>query len=327
VEISDIQEKLMRVKAELGKVVVGYDDVIELLLVALLSGGHVLLEGPPGIGKTTLARSFAKSIGGSFKRIQMTPDLLPSDVLGVYVYNQQTGTWSLKKGPVFANVLLIDELNRASPKVQSAFLEVMQERQVTLEGEPLPLGEPFMVLATQVPYSGMGTYMLTDVQLDRFGYKLDLSYPDKGAEMKILDSIDYIDEYEVEPVLSPEEVVALGGLVRGVYVHERVKQYIVEFTMWLRNNGNVVMGPSTRASIWLLKGSRALALVRGRDYVVPDDVKSLAYSVLKHRMSLSSTAKADNLTTLSLVQEALATVPVPKEVKPSLGKLSEKNLN
>jgi len=314
VEISEVQEILAAIKAEVAKTVVGYEDVVDILLAAMLSGGHVLIEGPAGIGKTTLAKTFAQAIGGSFKRIQMIPDLLPADVLGVNVYNQQNNEWELKKGPVFSNVLLVDELNRASPKVQSAFLEVMQEKQISIEGETLTLDPPFMVLATQGPNTGTGTYLLTDVQLDRFGFKLDLNYPENSVELQVLADIDRIESNNVEQVVSPEMVISLSERVKQVFVHERVQSYIVSLVLWLRGNPAVLSGPSTRASIWLMKGARALALVNGRDYVIPDDVKHLANSILVHRMELTSMSRAHEINVKRLVQEALESVPVPKNI-------------
>ena len=311
-DVGEVQERLGAIKAEVGRVVVGLDDVVDVLLVAMLSGGHVLIEGPPGIGKTTLAKTFAQAIGGVFKRVQMTPDLLPADVLGVNVYDQRSGEWTLKRGPIFSNVVLVDELNRASPKVQSAFLEVMQERQVSIEGVTMPVPEPFMVLATQVPFTGVGTYALTDVQVDRFGFKVELGYPEDDVELRVLTDIDRIESSVVEKIVGPEEIVGLGEAARGVYVHERVRRYIVDLVMWLRGSPSVLSGPSTRASIWLLKGGRALAMVRGRDHVVPDDVKRLAYGVLSHRLKLSSTARAEGIEVGALVAQALESVPVPK---------------
>ena len=311
-QAEEVQARLTSIRKRVGEVVVGYDDVVETLIVALLSGGHVLLEGPPGIGKTTLARSFAQSVGGEFKRIQMTPDLLPADVLGVNVYNQRDGTWSLKRGPVFANVILVDELNRAPPKVQSAFLEVMQERQVTIEGQTLHMEKPFMVIATQVPYTRAGTYLLSDVQLDRFAFKVDVDYPPRGVEDEILQRVDVFEAPNLEAVLSTDDVNELSDQVSSIAVHERIRSYILDVVAWLRGNPSVREGPSTRASLWLLKGSRAMALLEGRDYVVPDDVKFLADKVLTHRIELTPQARAEDVGEAGLVKAALEAVPVPK---------------
>ena len=311
-DLEQVQDKLAEIKTEVARVVVGFEDVVDILLVAMLSGGHVLIEGPAGIGKTTLAKTFAQAIGGDFRRVQMTPDLLPADVIGVNVFNQRSGEWELKHGPIFSNVVLVDELNRASPKVQSAFLEVMQEQQVSIEGVSLDVPLPFMVLATQVPFSGTGTYVLTDVQLDRFGFKVDLGYPEDDVELMVLEDIDRIESVDVQRIVEPDDIVELSKASLDIYVHERVKRYIVDLVLWLRGNPSVLMGPSTRASIWLMKGSRALAMVRGRDHVLPDDVKHLALSVLTHRLELSSTARAEGINVEDLVSQALDSVPVPK---------------
>jgi len=312
VEPDEVQERLNGVREEVAEVVVGLNDVVDTLLVALLSEGHVLLEGLPGLGKTTLAKTFAKAIGGDFKRIQMTPDMLPADVLGVNVYNQRDGTWSLRKGPVFANVVLADELNRASPKVQSAFLEAMQERQVTIEGETLLLAAPFMVIATQVPYGEAGTYPLTSVQTDRFAYKVSLGYPDAEAEVEVISRIDSIETANTDPAIELGEVMELAEVARSVYVHGRVKGYIVELVSRLRGSRQVESGPSPRASIWLLKGSRVRALMEGRGHVIPDDVKALAPWVLRHRVRLTPRAQAEEASVEGLIADALEETPVPK---------------
>jgi MoxR-like ATPase len=316
VEASEVQSKLKAVRESVSEVVVGMDDVMEMLLVALLSDGHVLLEGKPGVGKTTMAKTFAKAIGGSYQRIQMTPDLLPSDVLGVNVYNQQKQNWTLRRGPIFGNIILIDELNRSSPKVQSAFLEVMQERQVTIEGQTLLLEKPFMVIATQVPYGEAGTYPLTSVQIDRFAYKVTLGYPEAGEEMEILRRTDLIDSIDIEPTIKLEDVLSMEDQVKMVYVHERVKAYIVDIVNTLRGNRYVRAGPGPRASINLMKGCRVRAMMEGRSYVIPDDVKKLANPTLTHRLELTVQARADETSTERLIQEALGSVEVPKDLKP-----------
>jgi MoxR-like ATPase len=316
VEASEVQSKLKAVRDSVSEVVVGMDDVMEMLLIALLSDGHVLLEGKPGVGKTTMAKTFAKAIGGSFQRIQMTPDLLPSDVLGVNVYNQQKRDWTLRRGPIFGNIILIDELNRSSPKVQSAFLEVMQERQVTIEGQTLLLEKPFMVIATQVPYGEAGTYPLTSVQIDRFAYKVTLGYPEAGEEMEILKRTDLIESIDIEPTIELDDVLSMEDQVKMVYVHERVKAYIVDIVNTLRGNRYVRAGPGPRASINLMKGCRVRAMMEGRSYVIPDDVKKLANPTLTHRLELTVQARADETSPERLIQEALGSVEVPKDLKP-----------
>ena len=316
-ETEEIQSKLVEVREKVGEVMVGLDDVVETLLIALLSDGHVLLEGLPGVGKTTMAKTFAQVIGGQFKRIQMTPDLLPSDVLGVNVYNPEDRSWGLRRGPIFGNVILIDELNRASPKVQSAFLEVMQERQVTIEGDTLELGRPFMVIATQVPYGEAGTYPLTTVQIDRFAYKVKLGYPSPEDEAEVLNRLDRIEDFQVKPVLSLRELVSIEARAKKVYVHPRVNGYLVDLVTNLRQSSYVRSGPGPRATITLLKGCRVKALMDGRDYINPDDVKALAEKALSHRMELTPQARADEVSQEEIVKETLNSVSVPKDLKPN----------
>ena len=309
-----IIEALQAVREQVSEAVLGYEKIVDVLFVSLISGGHVLLEGPPGIGKTTLAKTFAGAIGGDFKRIQMTPDMLPADVIGFNMFDRDANAWRLRKGPIFSNIVMVDELNRASPKVQSAFLEAMQERQVTIGGETLELETPFMVVATQVPYPGAGTYTLTDVQLDRFAFKIDLTYPSADVEKEIVKRIDAIEAVKSTPVMDAKGVRELEAQSQDVYVHDVIRDYIQEIIQKLRDNRYTRMGPSTRAGIWLMKGARSMALTQGREYVNPDDVKVLAYFVLPHRLELTPQARADGVSAHQLVDETLSSVSVPKGV-------------
>lgn len=298
---------------EISKSVVGREPVIQILLVSLLSQGHVLLEGNPGLGKTTLAKSFAQTIGGDFKRIQMTPDTLPADILGTYIYDQTTGGFKLHKGPIFGNVILVDELNRATPKAQSALLESMQERQVSLEGEALSLSEPFIVVATQVPYGSAGTYPLSEVQSDRFALSVSMDFPSMKEEMDIISRIDAIESRKCKRLVTLDQVESYIESTRKVFVSDAVKSYIVSLASHLRECSDLKNAPSTRASIALYKGSRAMAFLGGRDHVIPDDVKTLAPYVFMHRVFLKPEAIAEETTAKKIVSEMLEHVPVPKE--------------
>ena len=300
-----------RIKSELDKIVVGKKELKEALLIAAISGGHVLIEGLTGTGKTLLARSFAKIIGGEFKRIQFTADMLPTDVTGFYMYRPD-GSSRLVKGPIFANIVLADELNRTTPRTQAALLEAMQEGQVTIEGTAYELPKPFMLVASQLPYGYEGTYPLTDVQLDRFMFRVWSGYPSPEEEAEILKRIDYIDEFRVERVAKPEDILQLQQLTRKVYVSDKILDYITSLVSKLRKSPDIALGPSPRASVSLYKSSRGLALLEGRMFVIPDDVKRLAHLVLEHRVKVKAEAEMEGVTAKWLVEDALKEVPVPK---------------
>jgi MoxR-like ATPase len=302
-----------KIISEIQKFIIGKKDVIKMLLVALISEGHILLEGPPGTAKTLMAKTFAQTIGAKFTRIQMTPDTLPADILGTMVYNVKTSEFYVKKGPIFSNIILVDELNRAPPKTQAAFLEVMQEKQVTIEGITYPVEKPFLILATQMPYGSAGTYPLTEVQIDRFVYKIKVSHATPEEEIQILEKIDYIETEPVKQVATKEEILKLIEEAKKVYVSEAVKKYIVDLVTSLRNNHNILEeGPSTRASIWMMKASRAYALINGRNYVIPDDVKTVAPHVLRHRIQLRKEV-IEEMNEEKVIQETLLITPVPKK--------------
>ena len=297
---------------EISKAVIGKDDLKELLLVALLSQGHVLIEGLPGTAKTTIARTFAQTIGGKFKRIQGTPDMLPADILGFYLYRPD-GNSSFIPGPVFANVLLADELNRTTPRTQSALLEAMQEYQVTIERETHPLEQPFMVIASQIPYGGPGTSPLTEVQADRFMFRIWSTLPSKEEEDHLLRDIDAISEPDISSVAALDDIIQLQQEVKKVHIADNVRHYIINIIDRLRHHQDVQFGPSPRAGITLFRGSRALAFVQGRDFVIPDDIKSLLLPTVSHRLRLTAEAEMENVTCTDIINGVAAGIPVPKE--------------
>lgn len=308
----EMTKDIRKVIENVEKVIVGKTDVVYLSLVALLSSGHLLLEDVPGVGKTMLIKSLAKSIGGTYKRIQFTPDLLPSDITGVSIYNQNTEDFEYRPGPVMTNILLADEINRTSPKSQAALLEAMEEQMVTVDGVSYPLPKPFFVMATQNPIEYEGTFPLPESQLDRFILKISMGYPNQTDEVRILDRFQEKSPLEdLNEVISIKQLIKLQEYVKGVYVEETLKEYIVDIVDATRRDRNVYLGASPRASIALLKTSKSLAFIRGRSFVVPEDIKYLVHSVLGHRIILNSDARIQGYTVEQLLNDILRKVAVP----------------
>ncbi|WP_297437258.1 MoxR family ATPase [Thermococcus sp.] len=300
-----------RLKSEVSKAVVGKEEVLELLTIALLSEGHVLIEGIPGVAKTTIAKAFSRAIGLSFSRIQLTPDLLPADIIGTVYYDQKSGEWRTKKGPVFANVVLADELNRAQPKTQSALLEAMQEGQVTIEGVSYELPKPFMVVATMNPLEHEGVYVLPEAQLDRFLLKVEVGFPSRDEEISLLRRKSLGDFSDVNPVVTHEELVNFIVDSRGVEVSDEVIGYIYSLISSTRTDERLLFGASPRAGEHLLFASKASAFIDGRDYVIPDDVKRVFIPVLGHRLILRAEYELEGVKPRDVLEEILKETEVP----------------
>ena len=319
-KIRETRNLLDNLSKEIGKVIVGQQYLVERLLVGLLADGHILIEGVPGLAKTLSVRTLARAIQTKFQRVQFTPDLLPADLIGTLVYNPKDGTFTTKKGPIFANIILADEINRAPSKVQSALLEAMQERQVTIGENTFPLPKPFLVLATQNPIEQEGTYPLPEAQVDRFMMKLIVTYPNKREEKEILERMSTGREIEVKTVMTPEKIFSLRELMHQIYVDEKVKDYILDIVFATREPDKyklaelkplIAYGASPRASIMLTVASKANAFVRGRGFVTPDDVKQIGMDVLRHRVLVTYEAEAEEMTSEQIIQKIFDQIEVP----------------
>ncbi len=318
-EVEQHAPQINQLRESVGKVIVGQRYMVERLLVGLLANGHVLIEGVPGLAKTTAVNALAQAMSCVFRRIQFTPDLLPADLIGTMVYTPKTGDFTVKKGPVFSNIVLADEINRAPAKVQSALLEAMQERQVTIGDQTFPLEAPFMVLATQNPIEQEGTYPLPEAQMDRFMLKLKVGYPSRGEEREIMDRVDLLHPQSLTPVITPAQVMEAREIVNRIYVDAKAKNYIVDivwatrepeaFGLQLRHL--IEYGASPRATIYLQQAARAMAFLQGEGNVFPNDVKQVAMDVLRHRIKPTYEAEAENITAEDIIRKILDTVPVP----------------
>ncbi|QBD82367.1 MoxR family ATPase [Ktedonosporobacter rubrisoli] len=310
--VQDLATAVQRVVSNVERVIVGKAEPVAFSLIAVICRGHVLIEDVPGVGKTVLTKAIARSIGCTFKRIQFTPDLLPSDVTGVSIYNQKTGNFEFRSGPIMAQIVLADEVNRATPKTQSALLEAMEEEQVTVDGVTYRLPEPFMVMATQNPIEYEGTFPLPEAQLDRFMMNIKLGYPKAQDEMNILDSHQHHHPLEdLAQIMTAEELVVIQSKVRTIHVDPSIREYIVAIANATRNHSNIYLGASPRGSLALFRASQALAAMRGRGYVIPDDVKLLAKPTLAHRIIVTPAARVRSITSTAVLDEILQTVPVP----------------
>lgn len=316
IDLTKLQEAAEKIKNELGKVIVGQNEMLEMLLISILSNGHSLIEGVPGVAKTLTAKLLAKSLAVDFSRIQFTPDLMPSDILGTSVFNVKTNEFEFKKGPIFSNVILIDEINRAPAKTQAALFEVMEERQITMDGIRYVMMPPFLVFATQNPIEQEGTYALPEAQLDRFIFKINVPYPNLEEEIRILENEHHRKDEkvldEISPVLNAEEIAEFQDMIKKIIVENNLLRYIASIIDNTRNNPNLYLGASPRASLAVMNASKALAAINGRDFVTPDDIKKIVPHVLRHRIMLTPEREMEGLTSDTVIKQILETIEIPR---------------
>lgn len=315
-DLSELQSAVNNIKNEVHKLIVGQDEVIDLLIASIVADGHVLIEGVPGIAKTLIAKILTKTISSGFSRIQFTPDLMPSDIIGTSVFNMKNSEFEFNKGPIFSNIILIDEINRAPAKTQAALFEVMEERQISVDGKTYLMEEPFIVFATQNPIEHEGTYRLPEAELDRFLFKVEVGYPSLSEETKILLELherkSANDLSMIKPVLSPELLLNIRNKVRKTHVDENIAKYIAEIISSTRNNKDIYLGGSPRASLCILSGAKAFAAMNGRDFITPDDVREVVYPVLKHRILLTAEKEMEGSTPIEVIKSIIGKIEVPR---------------
>lgn len=316
INLETLNDFASKIRDGISKVVIGQTEMIDQILIAILTDGHVLIEGVPGVAKTLTAKLFARAIDAKFSRIQFTPDLMPSDIIGTSVFNLSSSVFEFKKGPIFGDIILIDEINRAPAKTQAALFEVMEERQITVDGNTYKMNNPFMVLATQNPIEQEGTYSLPEAQLDRFLFKINVDYPNADSELVILQNqnesgpITITDDFK--PFITPEEIAQARKLVQAIYVDTDLLKYIVEITTKTRNNNSVFLGASPRASINIMNSAKAFAALNNRDFVLPDDIKAIVYPVLRHRLILTPEKEMEGVTVDRVIKQIIDSVEIPR---------------
>lgn len=316
IDVQELQESVFKIKQQLQKVIVGQQNMIDLLLVAMLANGHALIEGVPGVAKTITAKLLSKTLSVDFSRIQFTPDLMPSDILGTSVYNQKIADFEFKKGPIFSNMILIDEINRAPAKTQAALFEVMEEKQVTIDGNTYTMDKPFIVLATQNPIEQEGTYRLPEAQLDRFLFKINVPYPSAEEEMEIISREQALENtkklQKIDTIISGEDIEKYRGIVNQVKIEKNLLKYIADVVVNTRTNSLLFLGASPRASIAILNAAKAFAAINGRDFVTPEDIKSATIPVLQHRVIVTPEREMEGLTSVQIIEQIIESVEIPR---------------